>query len=179
MTSALFGLSNLAPEGVVQTFRTTMRRFPATVTVITACASGDQRDHGMTVTAVTSVSMEPPSLLVCLNNRTLLHELLLCRPDFIVNVLTQDQTALSDAFSGKVSPEERFGNGDWQRHENGVLYWPTAHGSSACRRVAAMPYVTHSVFLGQVGSADVSETTRPLLYENAQSWAASPGGLPG
>ena len=46
MTSALFGLSNLAPEGVGQTFRTTMRRFPATVTVITACASGDQRDHG-------------------------------------------------------------------------------------------------------------------------------------
>lgn len=43
MTSALFGLSNLAPEGVGQTFRTTMRRFPATVTVITACASGDQR----------------------------------------------------------------------------------------------------------------------------------------
>lgn len=73
MTSALFGLNNLAPEGVGQNFRTTMRRFPATVTVITACASGDQRDHGMTVTAVTSVSMEPPSLLVCLNNRTLLH----------------------------------------------------------------------------------------------------------
>ena len=86
MTSALFGLSSLAPEGVGQNFRSTMRRFPATVTVITACASGDQRDHGMTVTAVTSVSMEPPSLLVCLNNRTLLHELLLCRPDFIVNV---------------------------------------------------------------------------------------------
>lgn len=61
MTSALFGLNNLAPEGVGQNFRTTMRRFPATVTVITACATGDQRDHGMTVTAVTSVSMEPPS----------------------------------------------------------------------------------------------------------------------
>lgn len=105
MTSALFGLGSLAPEGVGQNFRSTMRSFPATVTIITACASGDQRDHGMTVTAVTSVSMEPPSLLVCLNNRTLLHELLLCRPDFIVNVLTQDQIALSDAFSCKVSPE--------------------------------------------------------------------------
>lgn len=178
MTSALFGQSSLAPEGVGQNFRSTMRRFPATVTVITACAAGDQRDHGMTVTAVTSVSMEPPSLLVCLNNRTLLHELLLCRPDFIVNVLTQDQIALSDGFSGKLPPEERFRDGSWQRHENGVLYLPTAHAAIACRRVAAMPYGTHTVFIGQVVSADVSETTRPLLYQNAQYCAASPAHEP-
>jgi flavin reductase (DIM6/NTAB) family NADH-FMN oxidoreductase RutF len=41
-----------------------------------------------------------------------------------------------------------------------------------------MPYGTHTVFIGQVVSADVSETTRPLLYENAQYCAASPASLP-
>lgn len=161
-------------DTVPQKFRTAMRRFPATVTVITACATGEARDHGMTVTAVTSVSMEPPSLLVCLNNRTLLHELLLCRPDFIVNVLAQDQVDISDAFSGKVAPEERFRDRNWQRHANGVLFLPDAHAAIACRRVAATPYGTHTVFIGQVVSAEVHESTRPLLYEDARYCASSP-----
>ncbi|MDO1582663.1 flavin reductase family protein [Rhizobium oryzicola] len=177
MTATAIEVNASTPAGVGQSFRTTMRRFPATVTVITSCGAGDGRDHGMTVTAVTSVSMDPPSLLVCLNNRSLLHELLLGRPDFVVNVLTQDQVAISDAFSGKVAPEERFAGCNWRRHENGVLYLPNAHAAIACRRVAAMPYGTHTVFIGQVISAEVQESTRPLLYENAQYCASSPAVL--
>lgn len=159
-------------------FRTTMRRFPATVTVITARSQGDQRDHGMTVTAVTSVSMDPPSLLVCLNNRTFLHELLLNKPEFIVNVLTGDQTGISDAFSGKVQPEQRFAQGGWERHEGGVMLLPSAHSNVICRRVAAMPYGTHTVFIGQVVEARVNEATQPLLYENARYCAAHPAVIP-
>lgn len=177
MKAATTEVNGTVQDGVGQNFRTTMRRFPATVTVITSCGVGDGRDHGMTVTAVTSVSMDPPSLLICLNNRTLLHELLLCRPDFVVNVLTQEQIGISDAFSGKVAPEERFQGGGWKRHENGVLCLPAAHAAIACRRVAAMPYGTHTVFIGQVISADVNEGTRPLLYENAQYCASNPAAL--
>ena len=55
-------------------FRDAMRRMASTVTIITATDFG--RHHGMTVTAVTSVSMDPPSLLVCLNNRTRLHDIM-------------------------------------------------------------------------------------------------------
>ena len=55
-------------------FRDSMRRIASTVTIITA--TDHDRHHGMTVTAVTSVSMEPPSLLVCLNNRTRLHDIM-------------------------------------------------------------------------------------------------------
>src|SRR5690606_31176346 len=104
---------------VAQHFRVAMRKFPATVTVVTGHHEGI--DHGMTVTAVTSVSMEPPSLLVCLNNRTYLHEILLCHPHFAVNVLTHEQQHLSDAFSGKSPANERFLRGNWRRHESGVL----------------------------------------------------------
>ena len=98
-------------DSVGADFRATMRRFPATVTIVTA--SDGARDHGMTVTAVTSVSMSPPSLMVCLNNRTLLHEMLLGQANFAVNVLSDAHPGVSDAFSGKVEPRERFATGGW------------------------------------------------------------------
>ncbi len=159
-------------ESVRTHFRAAMRRFPATVTVITGHKEGG--DHGMTATAVTSVSMEPPSLAVCLNNRTYLHEMLLCRPEFAVNVLRQEQQPLSDAFSGKTPPEERFQCGQWERHAAGVLVLKDAHALVICRRVAAVPYGTHTLFIGQVVEAVVDEATRPLLYEDARYCISQP-----
>lgn len=156
---------NLDPS-VGTNFRAAMRKFPATVTIVTANEGG--RDHGMTVTAVTSVSMDPPSLLICLNNRTRVHEMLLAQPIFAVNVLGQDQFAVSEAFSGKIAPEKRFEQDKWIRDESGVLLLDEAHANVVCRRVAAVPFATHTLFIGQVLSAHVEEVTRPLLYENSQ-----------
>lgn len=159
-------------SAVGDNFRATMRKFPATVTVVTA--NDGIRDHGMTVTAVTSVSMDPPSLVVCLNNRTLLHEMLVNQPVFAVNVLSHEQREFSDAFSGKVEPEERFKSHGWERHESGVLMLGGAHSKVVCKRVAALPSGTHSLFIGQVISADVDDETRPLLYEDAQYCVSHP-----
>jgi len=159
-------------EVIGTSFRAMMRKYPATVTVVTSRHDGV--DHGMTVTAVTSVSMDPPSLLVCLNNRTYLHEMLMCQPNFAVNVLAQQQSDLSDAFSGKLSPEERFGQGEWKRHESGLLTLAGAHAKVVCRRAAAVPYGTHTLFIGQVVDAIVEGATRPLLYEDAQYCSSQP-----
>ncbi len=153
-------------------FRAVMRKFPATVTVITGHCDG--ADHGMTATAVTSVSMEPPALAVCVNNRTLLHEMLLSRPDFAVNVLKLEQRPLSEAFSGQVPPEERFVSGEWQRHGSGVLILKEAHASIICRRVAAVPYGTHTLFIGRVVDTVADDQTRPLLYEDARYCVSQP-----
>lgn len=155
-----------------ENFRAAMRKFPATVTVITI--NDGVRDHGMTATAVTSVSMDPPSLVVCLNNRTLTHEMLLNQSIFAVNVLSHDQSAISDAFSGKTAPEKRFGANTWERHESGVLMLAGAHSKVVCRRVAAVPSGTHTLFIGQVISARVDDETRPLLYENARYCVSQP-----
>ena len=78
-----------SPEVVSANFRSLMRQFPATVTVITGRHDGV--DHGMTATAVTSVCMDPPALLVCLNNRTYLHDMLSRQPEFAVNVLADPE----------------------------------------------------------------------------------------
>lgn len=149
-------------DSVGTQFRATMRKFPATVTIVTA--HDGKRDHGMTVTAVTSVSMAPPSLMVCLNSRTLLHEMLLSQADFAVNVLSHAHPQLSDAFSGKVEPAERFARGGWERDPAGMMVLPSAHATVVCRRMAAIPYGTHTIFIGQVTRAQVDDQTRPLLY---------------
>ena len=62
-----------ASDELRETFKLALRRFPAAVSVIT---SADQdRRHGMTATAVTSLSLDPPSLIVCINQATLLHDI--------------------------------------------------------------------------------------------------------
>ena len=162
----------VSEEVISASFRALMRQFPATVTVITGRLDGV--DHGMTATAVTSVSMDPPSLLVCLNNRTFLHDMLSRQPEFAVNILSTQHRAVSDAFSGKASPEERFTHGEWVRHETtGLLTLHSAHARAVCRRVAAVPYGTHTLFIGRVLDAFTADDTRPLLYENAQYCSTS------
>lgn len=159
-------------DSVGADFRATMRKFPATVTIVTA--NDGARDHGMTVSAVTSVSMAPPSLMVCLNNRTLLHEMLLNQANFAVNVLSQEQAGMSDAFSGKVDPQERFALGGWKRDAAGMMVLPSAHATVVCRRTVAVPYGTHTIFVGQVTRARVDDGTRPLLYAEAAYCVSQP-----
>lgn len=146
-------------------FRGAMRRLAATVTIVTAF-DGSRR-HGMTVTAVASVSVDPPSVLVCLNRSTLLHDIMLGARLFCVNVLHHDQAALSAAFSGKLPPEARFGFGDWRSTEDGVPFLADAQATLVCRRIAALPSGTHTIFVGDAFSAGHRDEVAPLIYENA------------
>src|SRR5947199_1913803 len=100
-----------ASDELRETFKRALRRFPAAVSVITSADQG--RRHGMTATAVTSLSLDPPSLIACINRTTLLHDIMLHGRHFCVNVLRRDQAELSSAFSGAVAPEARFAQGKW------------------------------------------------------------------
>lgn len=161
-------------KNVPKEFRATMRRFAATVCVVTA--NDGRRDHGMTVTAVTSVSMDPPSLLVCLNKRTLAHEMLLNQPWFAINVLGAQQAELSTAFSGAVAAEDRFDDALWVRDKSGMMVLKENHAVLICHRKVAIPYGTHTIFVGDVTGASVSEDTQSLLYADASYcvWQSPP-----
>lgn len=83
-------------------FRLTMRRLAAMITVITT--RDRNRRFGMTATAVTSVTMAPPSLLVCVIRCASLHEPLSVRGRFCVNILKSGQEDVSRVFAGRVHP---------------------------------------------------------------------------
>lgn len=153
-------------------FRGAMRRLAATVTVVTS--ADHTRCHGMTATSVTSLSMQPPSLLVCLNQRTLLHNIMLGTRRFCVNVLHRDQAGLSAAFAGALDAEARFGVGSWRRDEDGLPYLDGAQAVLVCQRTAALPFGTHTIFVGEVVRASHQDDVAPLIYENAAYCRTTP-----
>jgi flavin reductase (DIM6/NTAB) family NADH-FMN oxidoreductase RutF len=147
-------------------FKLAMRRFPAAVSVIT---SADQsRRHGMTATAVTSLSLNPPSLIVCINKSTLLHDIIQVGRHFCVNVLRRDQAELSSAFSGAIAPDARFEHGTWLTSVEGVSYLAEAQVNIFCKKVAAVPYGTHTIFIGEAEAVNIHDPIEPLIYQDAK-----------
>src|SRR5258708_21275116 len=87
-------------------FRVAMRRYPAAVTIVTA--SDNQRRHGMTATAVTSLSLDPPSLLVCLKRTTLRPDFILTARLFSERAVGHEKAQLSGALTVSLPPSSQF-----------------------------------------------------------------------
>jgi flavin reductase (DIM6/NTAB) family NADH-FMN oxidoreductase RutF len=154
-------------------FRAAMRRYAATVTIVTA--SDGRRRHGMTATAVTSLSLDPPSLIVCVNRKTLLHDILLSARRFCVNVLSREQADLSAAFGGAIAPEQRFELGTWTQTTDGLSVLADAQAHLFCRKVALIPFGTHSIVVGEAEEIGMREAAEPLLYRDATYCVSVPG----
>lgn len=147
-------------------FRLAMRGIASTVCVITSCDG--KRTHGMTVTSLTSLTMAPPALLVCINRSANLSDVLRVAEGYCVNVLGIGQEAISRAFGGGASVEERFSVGNWcHEAETGTPYLADAQTSLFCRKTAAIPYGTHIILIGDVTSVILREGSGPLIYQNA------------
>ncbi len=152
-------------QEVGSAFRAAMRGITSTVTIVTA--TDGERRHGMTMTAVSSLSMEPPSMIACVNRSSYLHDIMLGATRFCVNVLHSDQTGISSAFSGRLPSAERFRNGVWDRDPASTDYLLDAQANIFCERIGAIPFGTHTIFIGAVKSVLLRDDTTPLLYRNA------------
>ncbi len=155
--------STLVPD-----FRKAMRRLAATVTLIsTTDASG--RRHGMAATAVNSVTMDPPTLLICVNQTASLHAPLIEQGRFCINVLMPSHHELVGHFSGQKTGEDRFESGDWRFEEAGGL--PYLHGAQCnlfCGVVSVTPVGTHSVIIAAVETVHVHDDVMPLIYADGR-----------
>ena len=165
-----------AMEDVESLFRSAMRRFPAAVTVVTTSLEG--ADSGMTATAVTSLSMEPPSLLVCVNRAAAFHEAIAQSSSFCVNLLRQGQEEISAAFGGRLPQERRFAHGVWQ-HRDGIPYLGDAQANIFCRRDSLFAYGSHSIVIGVVTGLLLREEVAPLLYVDGRYGAVAPASSEG
>ena len=144
-------------------FRAAMRRFPSTVSVISTAKDG--RRHGMTATAVTSVSLNPPSLLVCVNRCGRLFGMMESCHRFCVNVLHAEHVAVSRNFAEPNCPE-RFAYGEWHDSEHGIPYLLDAQVVMSCVKSLSVPYGSHTVFFGNVEEIKIREDISALLYQN-------------
>lgn len=150
-------MSPLTPEE----FRRVTGRFATGVSLVTTAHDGEVR--AMTANSVTSVSLDPLSLLVCVNREAITHRVLSASAIFCVNVLNEEQEALARACARPDTPEAGL---EGVRYRVGLTGAPILEEALAyvdCRVATAFDFGTHTIFIGQavdMGSAE----GRPLLF---------------
>lgn len=154
----------LIPEELPAQFRAAMRRLAASVAVV--AARGENGPVGMAATSVTSLTIDPPAVLVCVNRATALHGLLVPTAPLSVNLLARNQQDVSAAFGGGVPQEERFRIGEWREGPDGVPELVGAQANLACVIDAMLAYGTHSIVIARVLRATVSDAVTPLIYQD-------------
>jgi flavin reductase (DIM6/NTAB) family NADH-FMN oxidoreductase RutF len=119
--------------------------------------------RGMTVTAFSSVSVEPPRILVCLNQSADTGENIDQNQRFAVNVLNANQQDVSNNFSGGSSQEERFANTRWSIGVTGVPILDESILSLECKVSEKVRASTHWVIIGEIEAITI-RSGEPLLY---------------
>lgn len=135
-------------------------RFASGVTVLTARDGGD-RDHGMTVSAFCSLSLEPPLVLACVDRAAEMFALLRDATHVGISILAEEQEAVSRRFAEL--PEGRFEGIGFSRGESGVALLDDALAHLECRIVHRYEGGDHMIVVGLVERAR-SNHGRPLLY---------------
>lgn len=154
-------------------FRNAMRRLAATVTVLSTRAENGLR-HGMTATAVTSVSASPPAVLACVNRSAALHAQLSLGRLLCINLLHCSQQKLSEVFAASADGESRFQIGDWRADNQGVPYLADAQANVFCEIEALHAYGSHSVCIGRVLRATSRDDVAPLIYQDGTYMCTGP-----
>jgi len=147
------------------TFRRVMGHFVTGVTVVTALDG--ERPFGITVNALSSVSLDPPLVMVALDRRRFLTPIVRAAGRYAVNILSEDQQALSDCFAGApVEPgREAFCGATWHAGSAGLPIIDGAIATLECTVVETFSAGDHDLFIGRVDAlVNVDHHPRPLLY---------------
>ncbi|ALN73166.1 hypothetical protein M673_10575 [Aureimonas sp. AU20] len=146
------------------TYREAMSHFAASVCLVTTDGPAGRR--GVTVTSVCSVSDEPPTLLVCLNQSSASNTRFDHNGVFAVNILASHNEPVARAFSGEgqLELEERFAAGRWTTLATGAPILADALVSFDCRVIDSRPVATHRVILGEVLAIGEPTLGESLLY---------------
>lgn len=141
-----------------------MRHLAAAVNVITT-SDGTTRG-GLTASAVTSLTGEPPMLLACVNRNAGTHGLIESAGRFCVNVLPQSARDIAEVCAGMTGEhgEERFNTGDWREGEIGQPVLASALVAFECEVESFVSRGTHDIVVGTVQAVHIGPEGDPLLY---------------
>lgn len=151
-------------------YRALMRHQAGAVTVI---ATGDVGARaGLTATAVSSLSDDPPTILCCVGRKTGAHDVIERAGVFSVNLLASDQQSVAERFAGRhgVSGEDRFTGLNWRKLATGAPVLSDALASLDCTLLEQHGFTTHSIFIGRVLNGSFRTDIGPLLYFRGDYW---------
>ena len=141
-------------------FRRALGHFASGITVVTARVRGEHL-AGITVTAFSSLSLEPPLVLICIDKRAYLHQFLTQGTAFVVNILHEDQETLSRRFASR-DPHQFRGIG-YTLGASGAPILDDVLAALECHVVDQHDGGDHTIFIGEVQSTRVREG-KPLVY---------------
>jgi flavin reductase (DIM6/NTAB) family NADH-FMN oxidoreductase RutF len=144
-------------------FRQVMRRFPTGVTIVTTMLEG--KPKGFTANAVTSVSADPPTVLVCVNRQARSHPLISQAGRFCVNLLRFEQRALAERFASREAPDP-FAALGYERAATGSPILEGVFAYLDCELAEEYSAGTHTIFIGSVVASGFDDGA-PLGYFNA------------
>jgi flavin reductase (DIM6/NTAB) family NADH-FMN oxidoreductase RutF len=142
-------------------FKQALRRWASGVTVVTAKAGDEIR--GMTVSAFSSVSADPPLVLVCANRSSRTHGTILRAGRFNVNILGREQESLSGRFASSDTEESRFEGVPYRLGELGAPVLEGALATLECTVASSHEEGSHTIYIGHVKACHVTDT-EPLVY---------------
>jgi len=150
---------------ILETFVDAMRYAITPVTLVTT--AGAAGEFGLTVSAFSSVSADPPLVLVCIKRTNQIEAAIRQNGVFCVNVLSSGQSDLADAFAGRspsIAPYD-FNAASWTLGISGARRLVNATASFECEMYNAVEAGTHSVLIGRVIGLTASDH-KPLAYQD-------------
>tara|TARA_X000001036_G_scaffold425759_1_gene452356 strand:+ start:623 stop:1099 length:477 start_codon:yes stop_codon:yes gene_type:complete len=138
-----------------------MRGVASTVSVVSA--KTDDIRHAMTAISVVSLSMEPPSMLVCVNKEASIHNILSVGSLFCINILSDKQESLSKVCSESDEGESRFEDIAWEE-ENGYVFNSNSSSNVFCECTNTIDHNTHTIFIAKVKRTLNNASGSPLVY---------------
>ncbi len=147
-----------------QEFKNALKLWASGVSVVTAPYS--EEELHTCATGFSSVSMDPPQILVCINDTAETGAAILEDKKFAVNILTAAQQQVSNEFAGGSSMQERFANVAWHKGSLGLPVFDNVLASMECTVVQQIRAGTHWVIIGEIKSTQC-HAGNPLLYFNS------------
>jgi len=149
-------------------FREAVGAFPTGINVITT--RSQDAGYGLTANAFSSVSLDPPLVLICVGSSSQGCDVILQIGAFAVNVLSHDQEPLSRFFASKDRPRGRDAFKDVP-HSEAITGCPLLDGAAAhldCRLDAAHEAGDHMIFIGAVVALNIDGDAKPLIFHGGQ-----------
>lgn len=148
--------------------RQLMGSFPQGVTVVTTPGA---EPRGITVSSFISVSLDPPLVLVSIARSARAHEAIEREGAYAVNILAEDQGALSEHFARQgVASEDQFAGIGVTLSPGGCPVLSGALGHLDCRVVGTFVQADHTLFVGEVQLGTVTREARPLVFYSRGYW---------
>ncbi|MAV23940.1 MAG: oxidoreductase [Gammaproteobacteria bacterium] len=146
-------------------FRKAMRNYIYSVSILSN-KNIDGELNAITVSSVTSISMEPPSLLVCINKSSRIHDTLIKNSDFCINLLNKNQQEISNICSTDSLYDQRFDHDKWNTQT--IPFLEEAQANIFCSIEDLVPYHTHTIVIGRVLNAISNDKINTLSYVNGK-----------